>query len=83
MTLTIALVLIGAAVALTLIRLLIGPTGFDRLVAADTMAVITTALIVLLAHLFERSIYMDVALVYALIGFVGVVTLARHLGGGS
>jgi len=36
---------------------------------------------VLVAYLLDRALYMDVSLVYALLGYVGVVTVARHLGG--
>ena len=76
-----SLVLISLAILIALIRLLKGPTSFDRLLASDTLAIITTGLIVLLAYLLDRVIYMDVSLVYALLGFVGVVVVARYLGG--
>jgi multicomponent Na+:H+ antiporter subunit F len=77
----IALVLLALAILIALIRLLKGPTSFDRLLAADALAIITTSLIVLVSYIFGRALYMDVALVYALLGYVGVVTVARHLGG--
>jgi multicomponent Na+:H+ antiporter subunit F len=76
-----SLVLISLAILIALIRLLKGPTSFDRLLASDTLAIITTGLIVLVAYLLDRVIYMDVSLVYALLGFVGVVVVARYLGG--
>ncbi len=82
MILTLSFVLIGLAVLFSLLRLLKGPTVFDRLLAADTLAVITTSLLVLMSLLFSRVIYMDVALVYVVLGFVGVVTVARYLEGG-
>ena len=76
-----SLVLISLAILIALIRLLKGPTSFDRLLASDTLAIITTGLIVLVAYLLDRVIYMDVSFVYALLGFVGVVVVARYLGG--
>ncbi len=82
MILTLSFVLIGLAVLFSLIRLFKGPTVFDRILAADTLAVITTALLVLMSLLFSRVIYMDVALVYVVLGFVGVVVVARYLEGG-
>ena len=71
--------LIGVGVVLCLLRLLMGPTAPDRAVATDTACTVTTALLVLLALLFRRSIYMDVALVYAVLTFIGLVAVARYL----
>jgi len=82
MILTLSFILIGLAVVLSLLRLIKGPTPFDRLLAADTLSVITTALLTLMALFFDRLIYMDVALVYVVIGFAGVVAVARYLEGG-
>ena len=73
------LVFIGAGVALCLLRMLKGPTAPDRAVAVDTTATITTALLVLLASIFERYVYLDVALVYAVLSFIGLVAIARFL----
>lgn len=76
-----ALVLLSLAILIALIRLLKGPTSFDRLLASDALTIITTGLIVLVSYILDRALYMDVSLVYALLGYVGVVTVARHLGG--
>lgn len=73
---------IGLAVILGFIRLIMGPTTPDRLVAADTLTTITTGVIVLIALFATRVIYLDVSLVYAVLGFVGVVAVARYLEGG-
>lgn len=63
-------------------RFLKGPWAIDRTVALDVMTIITTSLIVAFALLSGRRIYVDVGLVYGLVGFVGVVALARYLEGG-
>ncbi len=73
------LVIIGPGIFLCLLRMLIGPTAPDRAVAVDTIATITTALLVLLASIFERYVYLDVALVYAVLTFIGSVAIARFL----
>jgi multicomponent Na+:H+ antiporter subunit F len=73
------MVLIGAGIVLCTLRLLMGPTAPDRAVAVDTAATITTALLVLLGSAFERQFYLDVALVYAILTFVGSVAIARFL----
>ena len=75
----IAFLLISASVLLILIRLFLGPTTPDRVVAADTLAVITTASLVWLAGYLSNEIYLDIALVYGALAFVGVVTVARVL----
>ena len=74
--------IIGAAILLCLLRMVGGPTTVDRAVAVDTTATVTTALLVLLGFAFERYVYLDVALVYALLTFIGSVAVARYLEGG-
>ena len=70
---------IGLAISLCLLRMLKGPTASDRAVAVDTIATITNALLVVLASIFERYVYLDVALVYAVLTFIGLVAIARFL----
>jgi len=72
----------GAAVILGVIRGIRGPTASDRTVAVDTLTTITTALMVVLAVFYDRIIYLDVALVYAVLAFIGVLAIARYLEGG-
>ncbi|NOX46761.1 MAG: cation:proton antiporter [Chlorobi bacterium] len=63
------------------IRFVKGPTAGDRTVALDTLTTIGVAGLVLLAYVFGRFIYVDVALVYAVLGFIGVIVIARYLEG--
>ena len=77
--LAIALLFVG--ILLSAIRLALGPTTPDRVVAADTLSVITTAGLVGLAAYFDNPIYLDVALVYGTLAFVGTVAVARALEG--
>jgi multicomponent Na+:H+ antiporter subunit F len=78
---TAALAILGGAVVLSLLRLLLGPTAPDRVVAADTLAVITTSGLVVLAALLASPLYLDVALIYGTLAFVGVVAIARAIEG--
>jgi len=73
------LIVIGAAIILCFLRLVRGPTTPDRAVALDTASTITTALLVLLGFVFKRYIYLDVALVYGILTFIGAVIIARFL----
>lgn len=77
----VVLVLLGAASALALLRLWIGPHTADRIVAADTLSVIATGLIVVFSLLFDSPLYLDVALLYGVLAFVGIVALARAIEG--
>ena len=70
---------IGVGIFLCCLRLLKGPTASDRAVAVDTMITTVVALLVLLGFVFKRFVYLDVALVYSLLAFVGLVALARYL----
>ncbi len=78
----IIVILIGVSLFTAFIRFLKGPTASDRVMALDFMTVVAVALMVVLSFLFDRSIYLDVAMVYALIGFVGTVVVARYFEGG-
>jgi multisubunit Na+/H+ antiporter MnhF subunit len=80
---TVALILLGASVVLSLLRLVLGPTSPDRVVAADTLAVMTTSGLVVLAALLGSTLYLDVALIYGTLAFIGVVAIARTIEGNS
>ena len=78
----IVLVIISVALILDFYRFVKGPLASDRVMATDTMTVTTAALLVFLGYLFDRYIYLDIALIYAVLGFIGVVVIARYLEGG-
>ena len=74
----IALMISLASIAIALIRFIKGPAILDRVVAFDVAGIISVSLIVLIAHLAQRFIFVDVALVYALLSFIGVLVVARY-----
>lgn len=76
-----ALAMLGGALVLGLLRLVLGPQSPDRIVAADTLSVITTAGLALLAALLDSPLYLDVALIYGVLAFVAVVAIARAIEG--
>jgi multicomponent Na+:H+ antiporter subunit F len=77
--LRIAAVLIFFAILFGVIRLVRGTTLIDRVVAIDTLTVISISLIALYAKLSGRFAYVDVALVYGLLSFLAVLAVARLL----
>jgi multicomponent Na+:H+ antiporter subunit F len=76
---SIAAALAGAAFLLALYRFLKGPSAADRVVAFDVLTIVSVTGIVLIALAEGRGIYLDVALVYALLSFLGVIVVARFL----
>jgi multicomponent Na+:H+ antiporter subunit F len=78
-TVVITAVLIFFSIVFGIVRLVKGPDTVDRVVAIDLLTIVTIALIALLAHTAERYIYLDVALVYGLLSFLGVLAVARYL----
>jgi multisubunit Na+/H+ antiporter MnhF subunit len=78
---TVAFILMGVALLLGLIRLLIGPSAPDRVVAADTLSAITTGGIAGLAVVLGNVLYLNIALIYGVLAFVAVVALARAIEG--
>ncbi|PLX40570.1 MAG: cation:proton antiporter [Hyphomicrobiales bacterium] len=74
-----AAALAGAAFLLVLYRFLAGPKPADRVIAFDVLTIISITGIALAAKIEGRIIYLDVALVYALLSFLGVIVIARYL----
>jgi multisubunit Na+/H+ antiporter MnhF subunit len=83
MTLTlgldILLALLGISMVLCFVRLYLGPNPPNRAVAFDTIAVQAVAMVALFAMRTDQPILMDVALVTAVLGFLGTVMLSRYL----
>ena len=81
---TLFMILIGGMMFATLmgfVRLLKGPSAPDRVVAIDGLTTVIASLMVLLALFMKKSIFLDVALTYAVIGFIGVLALAKFFEG--
>ncbi|WP_339765972.1 K+/H+ antiporter subunit F [uncultured Pseudosulfitobacter sp.] len=64
---------------LSMVRLVIGPTQGDRILALDTMVINALGLVVLLGIYQGVQIYFEVALLIAMLGFVSTVALARFI----
>jgi len=62
---------------LTLVRALLGPTLFDRLLAVNSFGTKTVLLISVYGFMTGRPDFLDIALVYALINFVGTIAVLK------
>ena len=74
-----AFVLVGAAQVLNLYRLIRGPDITDRILALDTLGINVIALLVLFGMRTATTVYFEVALLLALLAFVGTVALCKFL----
>ncbi len=77
--LPIVLAMLLGAVALTLYRLLRGPSVADRILSLDTLYINAIAIIMVLGIVFHSDIYFEAALLIAMLGFVGTCALAKFV----
>ncbi len=75
----ICMIILTLSMALTFVRLLLGPSQPDRIVALDAIAIMGLALIALDAILTGQSLFLDVGLAMALIIFLATVAFAKYL----
>lgn len=75
----IALTMLAVAAGLTFVRLVKGPTLPDRVIALDLIGALLVCLLVVMAGLTAQESFLDVAMVVALISFVGTVAYARYI----
>jgi multicomponent K+:H+ antiporter subunit F len=74
-----ALVAVAFGQIMSMIRLVVGPSTGDRILALDTMVVNAIGIIVLLGIWQGTRIYFEVSLIIAMLGFVSTVAYARFV----
>jgi multicomponent K+:H+ antiporter subunit F len=75
----VAFVTLALGQILSMVRLVIGPTPGDRILALDTMVINALGLVILLGIHQGVQIYFEVSLLIAMLGFVSTVALARFI----
>lgn len=75
----IAFAAVAVSQLLAMIRLMIGPSAGDRILALDTMVVNVIGIIVLLGIYQGTKLYFEVSLIIAMLGFVSTVAYARFV----
>ena len=83
LALDVTLLMLAAAIALAAVRLVLGPSPPDRIMALDALYVDTVAIAVLLGIRYNSFAYFEAALLIALMGFVSTVALARYAARGD
>ncbi len=74
-----AFVVVGLCQILSMVRVVIGPSTGDRILALDTMVINAIGLIVLMGLAQGTRIYFEVSLIIAMLGFVSTVSYARFV----
>ncbi len=73
---TIFISILGFLTVLSAIRMILGPSVWDRLLSLNLLTSKVIMILVLLAVVFKETYILDLAIVYALLGFVGVMFIA-------
>jgi len=77
----IAIFCLAVLVIMATIRLILGPTAPDRVIAVDAVNTLTIAIMVLLGVVYSEIIFVDVAIVYGLLSFISTLFVAKYIGG--
>jgi multicomponent Na+:H+ antiporter subunit F len=80
---TAAIIAIVITILLALVRALLGPTVYDRIAAMNMLGTKTILLIAAFAFLTGRYDLLDIALVYTLINFIGVIAVLKLIEQGN
>lgn len=75
----IALVLLLAAMLMTVVRIVLGPTLADRILGLDTVTVLAIGIIGVFAIRTGLHLYVDIAVALGLVGFLSTAAFARYL----
>jgi multicomponent Na+:H+ antiporter subunit F len=71
--------LIAVTIGLSLYRAIAGPGVFNRVAAVNIIGTKTIALLVVMGYYFERPYFFDIALLYAMVNFIGTLVFAKYL----
>jgi multicomponent Na+:H+ antiporter subunit F len=76
-----AIIAMVVCIIITVVRIFIGPGAPTRLVAFDTTNTLVVASLVLAGMMFNHALFIDVAIVYALLSFTMTLYVAKYIGG--
>jgi multicomponent Na+:H+ antiporter subunit F len=77
----IVLIALLICIIIAIIRVVKGPTAPDRIVGLDTINTIVISSMIVFGAAFREVIYIDVAIVYALLSFISTLFIAKYLEG--
>lgn len=76
-------IIMGASLLILMIpvlyRIIMGPTGFDRILGVNVIGTKTAVILVIIGTLYDRvDMFVDFAIAYALLNFVGAIVVSRY-----
>ncbi len=77
--LTAAGILFLATLALTLVRALLGPTVWDRILATNVVGTKVVIFVVILGFIMRRPEFLDISLLYAVLNFVATIAILKFV----
>lgn len=76
--LAVTTIVVLVVLIMALVRALLGPTLYDRILAVNVFGTKTVLLIAVVGFLFGRPDFLDIAILYALINFVSIIGVLRY-----
>lgn len=77
MMFTVAAVAIMVAIGMVIVRVLKGPTIFDRVIAANSIGTLSVLLLAVMGYVFGRPEFIDLAITYALLNVIGTIAVLK------
>jgi len=71
--------ILAVGIIVSLLRLFLGPTSPDRVVALDTVNTLVVGMMIGLGAYYEEVMFIDIAIVYAILSFVTTLFIARYI----
>jgi len=71
--------ILAVGIIVSLLRLFLGPTSPDRVVALDTVNTLVVGMMIGLGAYYEEVVFIDIAIVYAILSFVTTLFIARYI----
>lgn len=78
-TVQLGLLILAGGIGLAVYRIVRGPRNADRIIALDLLSVLVVSVAALFAVLSGEKMFLDVAIAFALVAFLGTVAFARYL----
>lgn len=79
MILTISLILFGISIAITFVRIALGPTFPDRVIAMDVIGVNIISSIAIISIFMGTKAYLDVILILAILAFISTIAFSKFI----
>jgi len=72
-------ILIGFTILISSYRMIFGPGTFNRIAAANVIGTKAIVLLIVASYIIERPHFVDIALMYAVLSFIGTIIIAKYM----